>query len=67
MAVLEMGFYVPGEIAFLCEIAQPQIGVITNIGTVHAERAGTQETIARGKAELVQALPPGWCCDLELR
>jgi UDP-N-acetylmuramoyl-tripeptide--D-alanyl-D-alanine ligase len=57
-AVLEMGFYVPGEIAFLCDIARPQIGVVTNIGTVHAERAGSQEAIARGKAELVQALPP---------
>ncbi len=56
-AVLEMGFYVPGEIKFLCDIAQPQIGVITNIGTVHAERAGSQEAIARGKAELVEALP----------
>ena len=57
-AVLEMGFYVPGEIAFLCDIAQPQIGVVTNIGTVHAERAGSQEAIARGKSELVQSLPP---------
>lgn len=57
-AVLEMGFYLPGEIAFLCDIALPQIGVVTNIGTVHAERAGSQEAIARGKAELVQALPP---------
>ncbi len=57
-AVLEMGFYVPGEIAFLCEIALPHIGVVTNIGTVHAERAGSQEAIARGKAELVQSLPP---------
>jgi len=57
-AVLEMGFYVPGEIAFLCDIALPQVGVVTNIGTVHAERAGSQEAIARGKAELVQALPP---------
>ncbi len=57
-AVLEMGFYVPGDIALLCEIARPQIGVVTNIGLVHAERAGTQETIARGKAELVEALPP---------
>jgi UDP-N-acetylmuramoyl-tripeptide--D-alanyl-D-alanine ligase len=56
-AVLEMGFYVPGEIALLCDIARPQIGVVTNIGTVHAERAGTQEIIARGKAELVQSLP----------
>jgi len=57
VAVLEMGFYVPGEIAFLCDLALPQVGVITNIGTVHAERAGSQEAIARGKAELVQALP----------
>ena len=57
-AVLEMGFYVPGEISFLCDIALPQIGVVTNIGTVHAERAGSQEAIARGKSELVQALPP---------
>lgn len=56
-AVLEMGFYVPGEIALLCDIARPQIGVITNIGTVHAERAGSQEVIARGKSELVQSLP----------
>jgi UDP-N-acetylmuramoyl-tripeptide--D-alanyl-D-alanine ligase len=56
-AVLEMGFYVPGEIAFLCDIALPQVGVVTNIGTVHAERAGSQEAIAQGKSELVQALP----------
>jgi UDP-N-acetylmuramoyl-tripeptide--D-alanyl-D-alanine ligase len=58
-AVLEMGFYVPGEIKFLCDIAKPQVGVITNIGTVHAERAGSQEAIAKGKAELVEALPAG--------
>lgn len=57
-AVLEMGFYVPGEIAFLCDLAQPEVGVVTNIGTVHAERAGSQMEIARGKAELVEALPP---------
>jgi UDP-N-acetylmuramoyl-tripeptide--D-alanyl-D-alanine ligase len=57
-AVIEMGFYVPGEIAFLCDIALPQVGVVTNIGTVHAERAGSQEAIARGKSELVQTLPP---------
>jgi len=56
-AVLEMGFYVPGEIRFLCQIALPQVGVVTNIGTVHAERAGSQEEIARGKSELVRSLP----------
>lgn len=57
-AVLEMGFYVPGEISFLCDLAQPSIGVVTNVGTVHAERAGDIDTITRGKAELVMALPP---------
>lgn len=56
-AVLEMGFYVPGEIKLLCKIAKPCMGVVTNIGTVHAERAGDIETIAMGKSELVQALP----------
>jgi UDP-N-acetylmuramoyl-tripeptide--D-alanyl-D-alanine ligase len=58
-AVLEMGFYVPGEIRLLCEIAQPQVGIVTNVGTVHAERAGSQSMIAKGKAELVQSLPDG--------
>ncbi|HJW90114.1 MAG TPA: UDP-N-acetylmuramoyl-tripeptide--D-alanyl-D-alanine ligase [Anaerolineales bacterium] len=56
-AVLEMGFYVPGEIRFLCDLALPQIGVITNVGEAHAERAGSLKAIAQGKAELVQSLP----------
>ena len=56
-AVLEMGFYVPGEIALLCDIARPKIGVVTNIGTVHAERAGSRQAIFRGKSELVKSLP----------
>ncbi len=55
--VLEMGFYVPGDIAFLCEIAKPQVGVLTMIGPVHLERAGSLEAIVNGKAELVEALP----------
>jgi UDP-N-acetylmuramoyl-tripeptide--D-alanyl-D-alanine ligase len=57
-AVLEMGFYVPGEIALLCTWARPQIGVITNISPVHLERAGSMEAIFKGKSELVEALPP---------
>ena len=56
-AVLEMGFYVEGEIARLCDIAHPHIGVITNIGPIHLERAGSMEAIFRGKAELIRALP----------
>jgi UDP-N-acetylmuramoyl-tripeptide--D-alanyl-D-alanine ligase len=58
IAVLEMGAYVPGDIAFLCEIALPHVGVVTSIGTVHAERAGSQEAIASAESEVVQALPP---------
>ncbi len=56
-AVLEMGFYLIGEIALLADISVPEVGVITNIGTVHAERAGSQEAIYQGKSELVRALP----------
>jgi len=56
-AVLEMGFYVPGDVALLCDIAAPQVGVVTMIGPVHLERAGSLEAIVKGKAELVQALP----------
>ncbi len=55
--VLEMGMYAVGEIAQLCRIARPQVGVITNVGPVHLERLGTLERIAQAKAELVQALP----------
>ncbi len=57
-AVLEMGFYLPGEIQFLCELAKPAIGVITNVGPVHAARAGSMENIAKGKAELIENLTP---------
>ncbi len=57
-AVLEMGFYVPGEIALLCRIARPHVGVITNLSQVHLERAGSMDAIVAGKTELVENLPP---------
>ncbi|MFN2298336.1 MAG: UDP-N-acetylmuramoyl-tripeptide--D-alanyl-D-alanine ligase [Anaerolineales bacterium] len=56
-AVLEMGLYVQGDIAFLCKIAKPQVGVLTMVSPVHMERAGSLEAIVDGKAELVEALP----------
>lgn len=56
-AVLEMGMYTFGDIALLCDIARPQIGVVTMIGPVHLERVGSMEGIVRAKRELVEALP----------
>jgi UDP-N-acetylmuramoyl-tripeptide--D-alanyl-D-alanine ligase len=57
-AVLEMGMYALGEISELCRIAQPAIGVVTNVGPTHLERLGSIEKIAEAKSELPQALPP---------
>lgn len=54
--VLEMGMYDIGEIATLCRIARPHIGVVTNIGPSHLERLGSMERIAAAKQELVAAL-----------
>ena len=57
-AVLEIGTYGPGEIAHLCALARPNIGIITNVGPSHLERMGTLDTVARAKSELPAALPP---------
>jgi UDP-N-acetylmuramoyl-tripeptide--D-alanyl-D-alanine ligase len=57
IAVLEMGMYVPGEIALLAELARPLIGVVTAVRGTHLSRAGSVDAIEAGKAELVEALP----------
>jgi UDP-N-acetylmuramoyl-tripeptide--D-alanyl-D-alanine ligase len=55
--VLEMGMRGLGEIRALCDLAKPDVGVITNIGTTHLELLLTQERIAQAKWELIEALP----------
>jgi UDP-N-acetylmuramoyl-tripeptide--D-alanyl-D-alanine ligase len=59
LVVCEMGMRGLGQIAELCEIARPDVGVITSIGPVHLELLGTIENVARAKAEVVAALPAG--------
>ena len=59
VAVVEMGMRGLGQIAELCEIARPDVGVVTAIGPVHLELLGTVERVAQAKAELIDALPAG--------
>jgi UDP-N-acetylmuramoyl-tripeptide--D-alanyl-D-alanine ligase len=54
--VIEMGTSGRGEIARLCEMVRPQIGVITNVGPTHLQGLGTIEGVAAAKGELVEAL-----------
>ena len=56
-AVVEMGMNHAGEIAPLCQIAMPKMGIITNIGTAHIEYLGSREAIAEEKGELARSLP----------
>ncbi len=55
--VVEIGTNAPGEIAALCEIARPTIGVVTNVAAAHLERLGTVEGVAAEKGDLFRALP----------
>lgn len=57
--VVEMGMFRRGDVAELCELVRPTIGVITAIGPMHLERLGSIEAIAAAKGELLDALPPG--------
>jgi UDP-N-acetylmuramoyl-tripeptide--D-alanyl-D-alanine ligase len=57
--VLEMAMRGPGQIAELAAIAEPDVGVIVNIGPVHLELLGSLDAIAAAKAELLADLRPG--------
>jgi len=58
-AVIEMAMRGLGQIADLVTMAQPRIGVVTNVGDTHLELLGSRENIARAKEELVTGLPRG--------
>ena len=56
-AIIEMAMRGRGEIALLAQIAQPTIGVITNVGTAHIGRLGSEQAIAEAKCELLAEMP----------
>jgi UDP-N-acetylmuramoyl-tripeptide--D-alanyl-D-alanine ligase len=59
VCILELAMRGFGQIAELCAVARPHVGVVTNIGPVHLELVGSLEGVMRAKSELVAALPPG--------
>jgi len=58
LVIAEMGMRGIGQIAELCEIARPDIGIVTSIGPVHLQLLETVKRVAQAKAEIFGALPP---------
>ncbi len=56
--ISEMGAYVEGEIARICQLTPPDIAIITEIGPQHLERFGSLDNVQKAKYELVANLPP---------
>ena len=59
VCIVELAMRGFGQIAELCEIARPEIGVVTNVGPAHLELVGDLDGVIRAKSELVAALPAG--------
>ncbi|HHY95006.1 MAG TPA: UDP-N-acetylmuramoyl-tripeptide--D-alanyl-D-alanine ligase, partial [Firmicutes bacterium] len=59
VALIEMAMRGHGQIRYLADLAAPSMGVITNVSESHLELLGSVEEVARAKAELLEALPPG--------
>ena len=57
--VVEMGMRGHGEIARLCSVARPTVGIVTIVGDAHSDRVGGIEGVARAKTELPSSLPAG--------
>lgn len=57
MFIVEMGAYKRGDIRELCNLASPEIGILTAVGPQHLERFKSIENIAKGKYELIESLP----------
>jgi UDP-N-acetylmuramoyl-tripeptide--D-alanyl-D-alanine ligase len=57
--VCEMGSRGPGHIKLLCDVARPDLGIVTNVGVAHMELFGSPEVLRDAKAELPEALPSG--------
>ena len=68
--IVEMGAYKRGDIRELCNLASPQIGILTAVGPQHLERFKSIANIAKTKYELIESLPPGglavFNCDNEI-
>lgn len=58
VGIFEMGMSAAGEIAEMCRIARPQVGILTNVAPVHLEFFDSVDSIARAKGEMVESLPP---------
>jgi UDP-N-acetylmuramoyl-tripeptide--D-alanyl-D-alanine ligase len=57
VAIVEMGARGPGHLRLLCEVARPEVGVVTAVVAAHTDAFGSLEAVAAAKSELVESLP----------